>query len=308
MQPTLPQGVTHRPDPDPGRGDHRPARTSCCATGCMGLALVVLLLFLFLNARTAFWVAMGIPVSMTATIALMYVFGHLDQHDLALRADHHHRDHRRRCHRGRRARRFPRPRARREPPMEAAENAARRMFAPVFSSTATTVIAFLGLVAIGGRFGVGDLRHPVHRDRGADRLAGGMLPDPAEPHGPCAGPCRPSSTGTTGRSRIVNRGFGWVRDRLVRPLMAVVIWARYPVLAAAVLPAGRSRRRSSCAATCSGGSSTRPSSRRSRATSRCCRAATRDDTMAQMRELQRATEAIGARYEAQYGLQPAAPT
>ena len=30
--------------------------------GLIGLALVVVLLFLFLNARTAFWVAAGIPV------------------------------------------------------------------------------------------------------------------------------------------------------------------------------------------------------------------------------------------------------
>ena len=35
----------------------------------------------------------------------------------------------------------------------AAENAARRMFLPVFSATLTTVIAFFGLVAVGGRFG-----------------------------------------------------------------------------------------------------------------------------------------------------------
>ena len=43
--------------------------------GLMGLALVVGLLFLFLNARTAFWVAAGIPASMAAAIALMYAGG-----------------------------------------------------------------------------------------------------------------------------------------------------------------------------------------------------------------------------------------
>ena len=43
--------------------------------GLMGLALVVALLFLFLNARTAFWVAAGIPAAMLAAIALMYAFG-----------------------------------------------------------------------------------------------------------------------------------------------------------------------------------------------------------------------------------------
>ncbi len=41
-----------------------------------GLALVVGLLFLFLNARTAIWVAAGgIPVSMMAAIAIMFAAG-----------------------------------------------------------------------------------------------------------------------------------------------------------------------------------------------------------------------------------------
>ena len=43
--------------------------------GLTGLGLVVLLLFLFLNARTAFWVAAGIPVAMLSALALMYVAG-----------------------------------------------------------------------------------------------------------------------------------------------------------------------------------------------------------------------------------------
>ncbi len=45
------------------------------SNGLMGLGLVVGLLFLFLNARTAFWVAAGIPVAMGAAIALMYLGG-----------------------------------------------------------------------------------------------------------------------------------------------------------------------------------------------------------------------------------------
>ena len=43
--------------------------------GLQGLALVSLLLFLFLNARTALWVAAGIPVAMTTAIFLMYMSG-----------------------------------------------------------------------------------------------------------------------------------------------------------------------------------------------------------------------------------------
>ena len=43
--------------------------------GLTGLGLVVLLLFLFLNARTAFWVAAGIPTAMLAAITVMYFAG-----------------------------------------------------------------------------------------------------------------------------------------------------------------------------------------------------------------------------------------
>lgn len=116
-----------------------------------GLALVVMLLFLFLNTRTAFWVAAGIPTAMLSAIALMYVAG-LTINMISLFAliitlgivvddaivVGEHADHLARRGQG---------------PFDAAENAARRMALPVFSATITTVIAFFGLTAIGGRFG-----------------------------------------------------------------------------------------------------------------------------------------------------------
>ncbi len=43
--------------------------------GLQGLAIVLLLLFLFLNARVAFWVAAGIPVALLAALGVMYVSG-----------------------------------------------------------------------------------------------------------------------------------------------------------------------------------------------------------------------------------------
>lgn len=43
--------------------------------GLMGLILVVVLLSLFLNLRTAYWVAMGIPVTMLGAIYVLPVFG-----------------------------------------------------------------------------------------------------------------------------------------------------------------------------------------------------------------------------------------
>ena len=120
--------------------------------GLVGLGLVMALLFLFLNARTAFWVAAGIPVAMGAAIAFMYLggltinmislFGLIIT--LGIVVDDaivvgEHADHRYRLG-GMSA-------------AEAAEGAAQRMAMPVFAATLTTVIAFFGLVAVGGRFG-----------------------------------------------------------------------------------------------------------------------------------------------------------
>ncbi|UJQ93045.1 efflux RND transporter permease subunit [Mariluticola halotolerans] len=43
--------------------------------GVTGLVLVLVILFLFLDGRIAFWVAMGIPVSILATLGMMFLFG-----------------------------------------------------------------------------------------------------------------------------------------------------------------------------------------------------------------------------------------
>lgn len=119
--------------------------------GAYGLGLVVIFLFLFLSARTAFWVAMGIPAAMAATVGIMWMAG-LTLNMVSLFAliiclgivvddaivVGEHAD-------------FLASKG--VPPAEAAEQAARRMAAPVFSASITTVIAFAGLTAIGGRFG-----------------------------------------------------------------------------------------------------------------------------------------------------------
>ncbi len=52
--------------------------------GVMGLALVLIMLTLFLNLRLAFWVAMGIPVTLLGTLFLLPLFGaYLDSIALA---------------------------------------------------------------------------------------------------------------------------------------------------------------------------------------------------------------------------------
>jgi multidrug efflux pump subunit AcrB len=119
--------------------------------GAGGLLLVVAILFLFLNGKVAFWVAVGIPTSFMATLAILYAIGGsinmvslfalimalgiivddaivVGENALA----HYQRG---------------------EGALHSAEGGARRMFYPVLSSSLTTVAAFLPLMLIGGQMG-----------------------------------------------------------------------------------------------------------------------------------------------------------
>ncbi|MBV0910846.1 efflux RND transporter permease subunit [Anianabacter salinae] len=269
--------------------------------GLTGLGLVVLLLFLFLNARTAFWVAAGIPVAMTAAIAIMYAAG-LTLNMISLFAliitlgivvddaivVGEHSDFR--------AKRLG------EPPMLAAENAARRMFAPVFSSTITTVIAFFGLVAIGGRFGdlISDIPFTVIVVLLASLVECFLILPNHMAHAVSA---PGKSPWYDVPSRFVNRGFTFVRDTLFRPLMAGVVWARYPVLALVILLLG-----TQIASFVRGDLQWRffssPEQGSVSGNFAMAPGATREDTLEMMREMQRATDAVAARLEAEHGLNP----
>ncbi|MEP5153545.1 efflux RND transporter permease subunit, partial [Planktotalea sp.] len=266
-----------------------------------GLALVVLLLFLFLNARTAFWVAAGIPVALFAAIALMYVGG-LTINMISLFAliitlgivvddaivVGEHADYR--------------ARELNETPVVAAENAARRMAMPVFSATLTTVIAFFGLVSIGGRFGslIGDIPFTV---------IAVLLASLAECFLVLPNHMSHALAHSTKRhwydmpSRVVNIGFEWVRDKLFKPLMAGVIWARYAVFAGVVVILA-----SQIVLFINGDVQWRffNAPERSSVTGNftMVEGASRDDTLAMMREMQRATEELAREYEAEHGANP----
>ena len=232
MQETLPEGVTI--ELIRTRAEAISGRLELLLDNALtGLALVVLLLFLFLNARTAFWVAAGIPVALFAAIAIMYLAG-LTINMISLFAliitlgivvddaivVGEHADYR--------------ARELNESPIVAAENAARRMALPVFSATLTTVIAFFGLVSIGGRFGslIGDIPFTVIAVLIAS-LAECFLILPHHMSHALAHSNKQHWYDTP--SRIVNIGFEWVRDRIFKPLMAGVIWARYAVFAGVIL-------------------------------------------------------------------------
>ncbi|EBA01998.1 transporter, AcrB/AcrD/AcrF family protein [Rhodobacterales bacterium HTCC2150] len=269
--------------------------------GLIGLGLVVGLLFLFLNARTAFWVAAGIPVAMFATIGLMYLFG-LTINMVSLFAliitlgivvddaivVGEHADFR--------ARRLG------ESPVEAAENAARRMSLPVFSATLTTIIAFFALTAVEGRFGdlIADIPITVIAVLIASLVECFLILPNHMSHALV-------HTAKTHwydlPSRFVNIVFDWFRVVIFRRLMRLVIWARYPVMAGAVvILVGQ------VVLFINGDVSWRffNAPERSSVSGNFVMAngATREDSLEMMREMQRATEALGAKLEAEHGTNP----
>jgi len=273
-----------------------------------------------------------------------------------------------------------------ESPAQAAEGAANRMSMPVFAATLTTVIAFFGLVAVGGRFGdlIRDIpftviavlvasliecflilpHHMNHALAAGARQArfsmvkliiGGIVSavalavvvgaflfgllyiylritgqDAALSYdsyltyagfAPLAivavlvvtlmlrrrgmsGVVQTIGThGIDTPSFVVNHGFVWLRERVFRPLMAGVITARYVVLAGAVVALA-----SQAALFITGDVQWRffnaPERGSVTGNFMMTEGATRADTLEMMREMQRATEALGARYEAEHGRNP----
>ncbi|WP_170605923.1 efflux RND transporter permease subunit [Ruegeria arenilitoris] len=269
--------------------------------GLVGLGLVVCLLFLFLNARIAFWVAAGIPVAMSAAIALMYLgglsinmvslFGLIIT--LGIVVDDaivvgEHADFR--------ARRLG------EAPVVAAERAARRMAMPVFAATITTVIAFFGLTLVGGRFGelIRDIPFTVIAVLAASLIECFLiLPN----HMAHAIAHSAKEHWYDLPNRVVNRGFRWVRDNLFRPLVAWVVWARYVVVALMVVILA-----SQIALFIQGDVKWRffNAPERGSVTGNfiMVEGATRADTMEMMRMVQRATVELGEVYQERHGRNP----
>ncbi|NDW43771.1 efflux RND transporter permease subunit [Ruegeria sp. PrR005] len=300
MEAGLPQGVTM--DLIRTRAEAITDRLNILVdNGLVGLGLVVLLLFLFLNARTAFWVAAGIPASMFAAVALMYaagltinmvsLFGLIIT--LGIVVDDaivvgEHADFR--------ARRLG------EHPVVAAETAARRMAMPVFAATLTTIIAFFGLTAIGGHFGklIGDIPFTVIAVLAASLVECFLiLPN----HMSHAIAHSAKEHWYDWPNRVVNKGFRWLRDHLFRRFVGWVVRARYVVLAGTVTVLA-----SQVALFITGDVQWRffnaPERGSVTGNFSMVEGATRDDTMAMMRELQRATEELGRIYEERHGRNP----
>ncbi len=302
MAETLPEGVTI--DLIRTRAEAISGRLSMLLDNALtGLALVVGLLFLFLNARTAFWVAAGIPVAMLGAIALMYAAGltlnmislfaliitlGIVVDDAIVVGEHADARHRKLG----------------EAPPVAAERAAARMALPVFSATLTTLIAFFGLGVIGGRFGdlIYDIPFTVIAVLAASLVECFLILPNHMAHA-LAHSARQHWYDIP--SRVVNRGFTRMRDRAFRPFIALVIRGRYVVVATAVLLLA-----TQTASFIRGDVTWRffnaPEQGSVSGNFAMVPGASRADALAQMREMQRATEALGAEYETRYGTNPLA--
>lgn len=119
--------------------------------GAGGLMLILLVLFLMLDKRVAFWVAMGIPASFLAAIAFLYLLGGsinmvslfafimslgIIVDDTIVVGEQALTN----LHAG-------------QKPLQAVVSAAHKMMIPVFASSLTTICAFLPLLFISGIMG-----------------------------------------------------------------------------------------------------------------------------------------------------------
>ena len=197
--------------------------------GAGGLVLVLLILYLFLSSRVAFWVAVGIPVSFMATLAVLYLVGGsinmislfalimalgiiVDDAIVVGEDAQSHFD-------------------MGEAPLMASEGGARRMLAPVLASSLTTIAAFLPLMMIGGHMGSIMLAIPIV-------IVCVIIASLIESFLILPGHLRHAFQGGTARqSRIkekLNRGFERLRDHWFRGLVRRAIEFRWTTIAAAI--------------------------------------------------------------------------
>jgi multidrug efflux pump subunit AcrB len=198
--------------------------------GVGGLMLVVLILYLFLTGRVAFWVAWGIPVSFAATLFVLYLsggsinmislfalimaLGIIVDDAIVVGEDamaHYQMG---------------------EAPLLAAEGGARRMLAPVIASSLTTIAAFLPLMLVGGRIGniLGAIPLVIICVILASLVESFLvLPGHLRNAFVHSHKVKPKSI----RARL-DRGFEHLRDRVFRPFAVVAIRNRFTTVASAL--------------------------------------------------------------------------
>ncbi len=197
--------------------------------GASGLVLVVLILFLFLSGRVAFWVTVGIPVSFMATLMVLYLIGgSIDMISLfalimalgiivddAIVVGEDALTH---YQQG-------------AEPLQAAERGARRMFWPVLSSSLTTIAAFLPLMLIGDYIGaiLGAIPWVIVCVIIASLIESFLILPGHLRHAFARQHHRPESA----RRRKLNAQFDHFRDHIFRPIISHALNHRRLVLAGA---------------------------------------------------------------------------
>ena len=195
--------------------------------GAGGLLLVLLILYAFLSTRVAFWVAVGIPVSFMATLAVLYLAGGsinmislfalimalgiiVDDAIVVGEDAQAHYD-------------------MGEEPLMASEGGARRMLAPVMASSLTTIAAFLPLLLIGGTMGniMSAIPMVIISVIVASLIESFLILPGHLRHAFVDSHHRRSRL----RERLDN-GFEYFRDRIFRPFVALAIEFRWTTLAA----------------------------------------------------------------------------
>ncbi len=198
--------------------------------GAGGLALVLAILYMFLTARVAFWVAVGIPVSFMATLAVLYLVGGSinmislfalimalgiivdDAIVVGEDAQAHYEMG--------------------EDPLTASEGGAQRMLAPVMASSLTTIAAFMPLLLIGGIMGniMSAIPVVIVCVIIASLIESFIILPGHLRHAFVSSHHKPESA----FKRKLNDGFDYFRDQLFRPLVRLSIEFRWSTIAIAI--------------------------------------------------------------------------
>lgn len=203
--------------------------------GLAGLCLVFVLLWIFLDLRLSFWVAMGIPISLAGAMALMYAIGAtinmislfslimvlgiiVDDAIIVGEAIYVHRKNG-------------------DPPLTAAVNGVCEVGMPVIAAVTTTIVAFVPLMFVGGVMGKFIAILPVVVIAAlAVSLVEGLFLLPAHlSHLPDmnakVGPGHPWKQRVKRFRRAVSNGMEYFAEHIYRPIAEITIRWRYITIA-----------------------------------------------------------------------------
>lgn len=197
--------------------------------GLQGLALVLAMLFIFLNARIAFWVAAGIPVALLAALGVMYATGQtinmvsmfalimmlgIIVDDAIVVGEQAATNEELGLNR-----------------LEAAEQGAMKMLAPVIAATLTTACAFMPILFISDRIGdiMGAIPLVVMSVLAASTIECFLILPGHLRHGHGHAVRQPS------RARAAfDRGFGYFRDHAFKSWVRLAYRWRYTTVGAMI--------------------------------------------------------------------------